>query len=451
MTRGNFTPQDVLTEKIKIDDNDDDIDDNGDGEDGDDDEDKKRSRHLHRMVSVLNKTRKLLRLTTSTPKAKTPKFYSIGVVRGEAAPEVRVETPARGRGRARGRERGRGRARGAAPARGRGREPSPEPQIGVAAEQAPAGHAPPVHDDRLNRIFGLLERLAQGATGIPAGLQAGVGAQAPGYQHQIPVVTEPVVQPPQVPAPVVGVTAALEVALADDDQVCYERFQKMKPPQFHGAKTDDAHEFLTLSREMSAAVRMLDERGVRFVSLQLRGVAREWLRTFMSSRPAGSPLMEWSEFASAFEGRFIPWSVQEESHMRFESLVQGSMSVADYEARFCQLSRHASALISGEPERIHRFVRGLTPTIRSYVFRSSREGASFQTIVSAAREAELLERDDFGGPKRVRTGGQYSGTSSEGRGPHRGGGSFLRQRPVHASLPAIEGGPAARGPPGSGR
>ncbi|KAG5581677.1 hypothetical protein H5410_052304 [Solanum commersonii] len=42
---------------------------------------------------------------------------------------------------------------------------------------------------------------------------------------------------------------------------------------------------------------------------------------------------------------------------------------------------------------------------------SSREGASFQTIVSAAKEAELLERDDFGGPKRVYTGGQYSGTS----------------------------------------
>ncbi|KAG5568419.1 hypothetical protein H5410_064568 [Solanum commersonii] len=91
-----------------------------------------------------------------------------------------------------------------------------------------------------------------------------------------------------------------------------------------------------------------------------------------------------------------------------------------------QLSRHASSLISGEPKRIRRFVRGLTPTIRSYVFKSSREGASFQTIVSAAREAELLERDDFGGPKRVRSVGQDSVPLSGGRGPHRGGGSFQR-------------------------
>ena len=105
----------------------------------------------------------------------------------------------------------------------------------------------------------------------------------------------------------------------------------------------------------------------------------------------------------------------EESRISFESLVQGGMSVADYEARFCQLSRYTTSLITSEPERIHRFVRGLTPSICSYVFRSFREGTPFQTIVSTAREAELLDRDDFGGPKRVQTGGKFSGTSSGGR------------------------------------
>ena len=85
------------------------------------------------------------------------------------------------------------------------------------------------------------------------------------------------------------------------------------------------------------------------------------------------------------------------------------------------------------------------------MFRSYREGTDFQTIVSIAREAELLQRDDFGGPKRVRTGGQFSGTSSGGRGSYRGGGSFQRQSPVHAALPAIESGPAARGSSSSGR
>src|SRR5688572_8787875 len=146
---------------------------------------------------------------------------------------------------------------------------------------------------------------------------------------------------------------------------------------------------------MLTAVRILDERGVRFISLQLRDAAKEWLRTFVSSRPATSPPLGWDEFASAFRGRFIPWSVQEESRLRFESLVQGHLSVADYEARFCQLSRHATALISDESERVRRFVKGLIPSIRGYVFRSYREGTAFKTVVSIAREAELLERDDF--------------------------------------------------------
>ena len=134
----------------------------------------------------------------------------------------------------------------------------PDPHVGVAAEQAPAGHAPPAQEDRLDRMLGLLERLIQRG----AGLQAGVAVQAPGYQQQItvipesvgqpphvpvipelvgqplqvPVVPAPVAQPPQVPAPVIGAPIALKVVLADDDQVSYERFQKMKPPQFQGAK-----------------------------------------------------------------------------------------------------------------------------------------------------------------------------------------------------------------------
>ncbi|TMW83171.1 hypothetical protein EJD97_002656 [Solanum chilense] len=72
MTRLNITPQDMLNEEIKIDvdvDGDSDSDGDGDG-DGDDDQDKTRSRRLHRMVSVLNKIRKLMRLTTSTPEVK---------------------------------------------------------------------------------------------------------------------------------------------------------------------------------------------------------------------------------------------------------------------------------------------------------------------------------------------------------------------------------------------
>ena len=41
------------------------------------------------------------------------------------------------------------------------------------------------------------------------------------------------------------------------------------------------------------------------------------------------------------------------------------------------------------------------------MFRASREGASFQSIVSATKEAELMEREEFGDPKRARISGQF--------------------------------------------
>ena len=84
--------------------------------------------------------------------------------------------------------------------------------------------------------------------------------------------------------------------------------------------------------------------------------------------------MTWEKFASAFQDRFIPWSVREESHLRFESLRQNGLPVTEYEAHFCQLSRHALSIIPNETERILRFVRRLTFSIRSAVFRASREG-----------------------------------------------------------------------------
>lgn len=57
-------------------------------------------------------------------------------------------------------------------------------------------------------------------------------------------------------------------------------------------------------------------------------------------------------------------------------------------------------MIHTEVEKVHRFVRGLIFSIRSYVLRSASEVSSFQTIVSIAKEAELMVQKEFGGPKR---------------------------------------------------
>ena len=54
--------------------------------------------------------------------------------------------------------------------------------------------------------------------------------------------------------------------------------------------------------------------------------------------------------------------------------------------------------------------------------------------MSAAKEAELMEREEFGYPKRARILGQFQGASSGGRGSQRVSGSVQQRGPIHASM-----------------
>ena len=60
--------------------------------------------------------------------------------------------------------------------------------------------------------------------------------------------------------------------------------------------------------------------------------------------------------------------------------------------------------------------------------------------MSAAKEAELMEREEFGDRKRARRSGQFHGASSGGRGSQRVSSSSQQRGPIHASMPTFEGG-----------
>ncbi|KAG5590732.1 hypothetical protein H5410_041246 [Solanum commersonii] len=107
------------------------------------------------------------------------------------------------------------------------------------------------------------------------------------------------------------------------------------------------------------------------------------------------------------------------------------------------LKRHAMTIVQYEAQRVHWFVRGLTFSIRAYVFRAVREGPSFQSIVSTPKEAELMSLKEFGEPKRDHSSSQSYGASSGGKGWHRGSSSFRHRWPVHVSKLAAKSGPSA--------
>ncbi|WMV18225.1 hypothetical protein MTR67_011610 [Solanum verrucosum] len=121
-------------------------------------------------------------------------------------------------------------------------------------------------------------------------------------------------------------------------------------------------------------------------------------------------LLEWfNRYATrcSNEGRGADPCGRNENRLIFESLTQSSLYVTKYEARFCELSRHSMTIVPDDVERVRQSVRGLTFSVRSYMFRAAREGASFQSILSTAKEAELMVLEEFGDPKRARSSSQF--------------------------------------------
>ena len=51
---------------------------------------------------------------------------------------------------------------------------------------------------------------------------------------------------------------------------------------------------------LCTALGCLPVRVVELTSYQLIGVAYEWYKSLLRSRPAGSPILDWSEFYNAF-------------------------------------------------------------------------------------------------------------------------------------------------------
>ena len=71
------------------------------------------------------------------------------------------------------------------------------------------------------------------------------------------------------------------------------------------------------------------------------------------------------------------------------------MSVIEYEAHFCDLSKHDITTFLKEAGRDHMFVRGLNFTIMSYMFRVVRKGVSLQLIMGTYKEVEFMVRENF--------------------------------------------------------
>ncbi|XP_024017741.1 uncharacterized protein LOC112090514 [Morus notabilis] len=87
-----------------------------------------------------------------------------------------------------------------------------------------------------------------------------------------------------------------------------------------------------------------------------------------------------------FNEQYFPQSYREEKALEFMSLLQGDMSIREYEAKFNDLSRFAPSLVESEHMRCLKFEKGLKNSVmRSLVALRLR---NFQDLVAAATRVE---------------------------------------------------------------
>ena len=145
----------------------------------------------------------------------------------------------------------------------------------------------------------------------------------------------------------------------------------------------------------------------------------------------------WAQFLQAYEDQYCPLSYRYTQEAAFMRLDQGNMSVADYEAKFVELSKYAPDMVNTKDKKCRKFHEELNANVKNRMnpFRER----NYADLIDMARqigknvqdyrERRKRGRFDFrsesqqsGGqkPQQQRQSQSYSG-SQRGRGPREQG------------------------------
>ncbi|XP_035546535.1 uncharacterized protein LOC118348602 [Juglans regia] len=132
-----------------------------------------------------------------------------------------------------------------------------------------------------------------------------------------------------------------------------------------------------------------DEQKVAYSTFKLTGEAKRWWISERTIREVeGTEVVSWLHFKQIFLERFFPSSFREDKAMEFATLVQGTMTVYQYAARFTKLSCFATYLIPDEEKKAHKFELELNEKLYERVV-----GFQIQNFSEIVNKATVFERN----------------------------------------------------------
>ncbi|XP_028065874.1 uncharacterized protein LOC114268839 [Camellia sinensis] len=197
-------------------------------------------------------------------------------------------------------------------------------------------------DARMTR----LERMVEALTGL-------VRQQL--EQNQQPQQRQPFPPPPPPPVQV-------EPINYDDIITMTQKYKKLKLPEFVG--------------------------GIEPLQAEAWEEARRW---WMLIRDMNRDLT-WDRFKGMFYEKYFPQCMRDRKVSEFEQLKQGTMSVAEYEAKFTELARYAPHMVDTDYKKARKFEGGLhvevldrsitTPEPESKKFKKQKMEAVSESVAS---------------------------------------------------------------------
>ena len=149
-----------------------------------------------------------------------------------------------------------------------------------------------------------------------------------------------------------------------DGSSTLEQFLRLHPPCFKGeADPRGAESWLKRVSKIFDAMQTSEERRLTLVPYLFEDEADFWWD--LVTRTEDVAQMSWEEFKTLFLAKYFPEVERDARREEFERLTQRGLTVAQYEARFTELSRYAEYMVDSEAKKVYRFVRGLRPTIQS--------------------------------------------------------------------------------------
>lgn len=195
----------------------------------------------------------------------------------------------------------------------------------------------------------------------------------------------------------------------------FRAFKSLKPPEFQGsADPVEARDWLKEMEKSFEILSIEEAQKTVFATYLLKGEANYWWEAKKNMEV--DAIITWQRFVQIFLEKYFPRFMENQMELKFLELKQNSLSVAEYEAKFTELSRFVPEFVNTEEKKSRRFQQGLKPWIQNRV--AIFECTDYATLVQKATIVETgvdqmsKEREKSGKKRKAMStgGGSVGGT-----------------------------------------